>query len=77
MKGRRNLVGLGDFWIQFIHPYLTNVVIKLSVGEFPVGLVVGIQDSGVLGLYCCGSGFSPWSGLRSCRLCRAPKTPSL
>ena len=50
MKGRRNLARLGDFWIQFFHPYLTNVIIKLSVGELPVGLVVGIQDSGVLGL---------------------------
>ena len=71
MKGGRNMVGLEDFLVQFIHPYLTDVLIKLSVGELPVGLVVGIQDSGFLGLHCCGSGFSPWSGLRSCRLCRA------
>ena len=76
LKGGRNMVGLGDSLVQFIHPYLTNVLIKLSVGEFSVGLVVGIQDSGFLGLHCCGSGFSPWSGLRSCRLRRAAKPPS-
>lgn len=46
MKGGRNMVGLGDSLVQFIHPYRTDVVIKLFVGEFPVGLVAGIQDSG-------------------------------